>query len=202
MTDVRKEFMDTKARTEGRENTMNLECFVRMINQMEDFGDGAYWRDKGARALADVFEKYRDKKIEDAEQECQTADERLYIAIRKNVEKNDEKNGRYSYLQAEGLTAEVDALYPYLDDKKVLNQKWHVLISMLAVLDVASYGETLKNEKELSNFRIGAIKKIHFTGKTLSIEHEEKINGRSRKTYRSKGMIEFIKKAVQDKRRE
>lgn len=195
MTDVRKEFMDTKARTEGRENTMNLECFVRMINQMEDFGDGAYWRDKGARALANVFDEYRGKSIEEAK----TENERLYEEIRKNV---DEK-GRYGYLQVKGLTAEVDAFRPYLDDEGIeLNQKWHVLISMLAVLDVASYGETLKNEKELSNFRIGAIKKIHFTGKTLSIEHEEKINGRSRKTYRSKGMIEFIKKAVQDKRRE
>lgn len=131
------------------------------------------------KKLADIFEN-----------SCNTdtsGNELLCSKIKKNINEN---KGMYKFYQENLCIANADKLTPYIGNERELNQKWHVLIGLLAVLDTASFEEECKNDERLKACRIGKINDIYLENEKLHIRAEKT------KCYSSFGMIEFIEKAL------
>ena len=136
------------------------------------------------------FGKYASKKNK-AELENDT----FYRRIRQKIDGNN----YYKFLQEDELYAEIDALEPYIylgeTNKKILNQKWHVLIAWLAFLDMASFDEECDSLKKWDK---GKIEYIEIKKTAVYVKQSKKI----RKTrYPSKYMCEWIWKAIENDRR-
>ena len=81
----------------------------------------------------------------------------LYIKLNKYI---DEK-GYYRFQQNNNVVAKVDARKPYLNPKnKILNQKWHVLIALLAFYDITSFEEECKECDVMRKWNVGKIREI------------------------------------------
>lgn len=176
---------------------MTLEKFVDVINKQEEFEVDKVGPDKEARDLADVFLEYKDKTDEELSIIIyDKASKDNDIACAKIIlnTKNKKNSGKYGYLQGDNLFAEVDIFKPYIDkDCKVLNQKWHVLISLLAFLDLSSFDEECKKDKKFNPYNIGKIIEIKFENKNLYVNGERK-----NKKYSSDGMTGFIQEAIRN----
>lgn len=178
---------------------MTLKEFVGIINEQEAFEVDKTGKDDEAKKLADVFLKNNDKTDEELNSiirdEASTDNDIVCAKIILNAKNN---NWKYKYMQEEDdLFADVCIFKPYLDpDCKVLNQKWHVLISFLAFLDIASFDEDCIKDDKFNNYKIGKIKEIKLENENLKIDHEKKVNNRLFKSYGSTGMIGFIKEAM------
>jgi len=157
---------------------MTLVDFVSRINEQTEISVEKFGPDKEAKSLAETFEKNKNEDISLLESKIDdksSDNEILYIEIAKNVIQNKQ----YRFLQEENLFANVDAFSPYINsEKKELNQKWHILISCLAVLDISSFGDNCKNDNRFSNYDIGKITGIDLK-KWLSISHEKKVKKKS-----------------------
>ena len=53
--------------------------------------------------------------------------------------KERELENEYVFLQNADVHAEFNLFDPFVDGKKIINQKWHVLISLLALLDTQQF---------------------------------------------------------------
>lgn len=169
--------------------SMSLEKFVDICNNykkpfLEDNGG-----DSAARNLADVFTgSCTHGNLENA---C------FYLKLKKYVD----KEGYYSFLQNKSIVAKIDAQEAYLENN-ILNQKWHVLIALLAFLDIASFEEECKNCKVLKKWNIGKIKEIKIergnekTPIITTIIGENVSNNKRR--YPSKLMNEWILAAIEN----
>lgn len=185
---------------------MTLAEFVEKINKQTEISVENFGPDEEAKRLADIFVENKNKDINELAEKIDN--EILYI--NKLVEKinnkilyvkivqNLNKNNQYKFLQEENLFAEVDVFSPYINsEKKELNQKWHILISCLAVLDISSFDENCKNRfPNYNNYNIGKITGIELE-KGLSIKHDKEVNKRRVKYYSSNGMLDFIRKALE-----
>ena len=177
---------------------MELKDFVEIINNQEEFKVDKVGPDDKAKALADVFLNSKDKKEEELNCIIQNNDSTDNdIACAKIILNAKDNNGKYKYIQEDDLFAEVKIFEPYIDNKdRVLNQKWHVLISCLAFLDVSSFDEKCKEDGRFTDYNIGKITKIEFENEKLRIYHEKEAKGKKVKSYSSLGMTGAIKKAV------
>ena len=94
------------------------------------------------------------------------------------------------------LFIDINNLSPYFETNgvRILNQKWHVLISMLAVYDIASFDDEIINNDDLKKYNIGKIKEIHINEKSIKIEGE-----RQTKILKSKMMIKWLTMILNDR---
>lgn len=158
---------------------MTLKEFVTLINRQEEIAVLKQGKDCDAKKLADIFENSCNTDTSDNELLCSK--------IKKNINEN---KGMYKFYQENLCIANADKLTPYIGNERELNQKWHVLIGLLAVLDTASFEEECKNDERLKAYRIGKINDIYLENEKLHIRAEKT------KCYSSFGMIEFIEKAL------
>lgn len=129
--------------------SMSLEKFVYICNNykepfLEDNGS-----DLEAKKLADVFTgscSCPDKKLEN-------------VCVCLKLKKIIDEDGQYTFQQNNSIVAEIDVRNPYLENN-ILNQKWHVLIALLAFLDIASFEKDCKECAVLKKWNIGKIKEI------------------------------------------
>lgn len=172
---------------------VSLEEFVRICNKcnFELLKEGTPKQDEKAKNLAKVFEGYKANK---AEPENDT----FYRKIRQKIDKNN----YYKFLQEDELYAEIDALEPYIylreTNKKILNQKWHVLIAWLAFLDMASFDEECDSLKKWDKGKIEYIEIKKDAVKIQSIKNGKQLISRP---YTSKYMCEWIWKAIESDKR-
>lgn len=137
--------------------TMTLAEFVNGCNKCsEDITDSSPKLDKAAKALAKgmktgLFEDKDGKEDKDDKEFCDSLKRRGYT----------KSSTEYRFLQDENVVAKINPFAPLFTkvnmDNKILSQKWHVLISLLAYLDTASFDE---NAKMSEKFRIGKITDI------------------------------------------
>ncbi len=169
---------------------MKLKEFVEIINKQEEFSVKNVGPDNAAKEFANAFIENRDKTDEELERIIMNKDitNENIIMSAKIILNSRKNNGKYKYNQTDDLYADVDVCKPYLDGK-ILNQKWHVLISLLAYVDLASCDEDCKE----SYYNFGEIKEIKEIRPTLKIEFEK-----TTKSYKSTGMNEFINKAIEN----
>lgn len=122
------------------------------------------------------------------------------ICFYQKLKKYIDKEGNYKFLQNESIVAKIDAQEPYIENS-ILNQKWHVLIALLAFLDIASFEEDCKNCKVLEKWNIGKIKEIRIErGKRTPIITTiigENISNNKR-SYPSKLMNKWILAAMEN----
>lgn len=178
--------------------SLSLKEFVSICNEcdlelLKDEGN-----DTDARKLADIFEKNKEnQEIEEAVDE--SGDTIFYRKVRSRI---DNKN-RYKFLQESDLYAEVDALEPYIylrkENKKILNQKWHVLIAWLAFCDTVSFDEECnqKNNEFKECWKKGKIDQIIIQRYAIKIQSSK--NGKTliSHPYTSKYMCEWVWKAIE-----
>lgn len=174
---------------------MTLESFIKRINEMDKHYEGKTGPDKDAKKLANAFINNRYKS--DAElkkiliNKRSTDNDILSAKIILNARKN---NDQYKYIQNKDLIANVDISKPY-GDNKTLNQKWHVLISLLAVYDICLC-DKLKEHEKVKAFCLGNIEDISVYDNILKIKFKSEDGNDSYKNFRSVGMINFIKEAI------
>ena len=81
----------------------------------------------------------------------------------------------YKFLQNEFVIAKIPPFVPFVNiDKQILSQKWHILISVLAYLDTASFDE---KANMADKFNIGNIKDIEIdsSGRKVRVIGEKRI---------------------------
>lgn len=137
-------------------------------------------RDSVARSLADDIivlkedETYPVNKLKDKDS----------IVIYNALKKAYEKDKRYTFEQNKEVFVNIDYSKPYLDDDhKILDQKWHTLISFLAVLDILHY----KNRGKITDIKYDYDKEKT----TVTFEKMGEI------TYPSQLMNEWIGKSIE-----
>lgn len=181
-----------------KENTLNLPISM----SLEEFVDSCnnYKKpflednvgDSEAKKLADVFTGSCTP--------CTNKGSLENICFYQKLKKYIDKEGNYKFLQNESIVAKIDAKEPYLENS-ILNQKWHVLVALLAFLDIASFEEDCKNCKVLEQWNIGKIKEIRIErGKRTPIITTiigENISNNKR-SYPSKLMNKWILAAIEN----
>lgn len=178
---------------------MTLESFIKRINEMDKLYVGRTGPDKDAKKLANAFINNRDKS--EAELKKILINKRsidndiLSAKIILNARKNNENIYQYKYIQNKNLIANVDIFKPYVVDNTTLNQKWHVLISLLAVYDICLC-DKLKEYEKVKAFCLGNIEDISVYDNFLKIKFKSEDGNASYKIFRSIGMINFIKEAI------
>lgn len=97
----------------------------------------------------------------------------------------------YKFLCDESIVAKVEPFIPF-DNRGILSQKWHVLISLLAYLDTASFD---KNVNMPDKYKFDKIEKIIIDyDDEWPLKINGKFNGKDKvKKYKSKLMIDWIK---------
>lgn len=173
-----------------KELKLSLSEFISICNKcnFKLLKEGTPKQDEKAKNLAKVFAGYKANKAE-------LENDTFYRRIRQKIDGNN----YYKFLQEDELYAEIDALEPYIylgeTNKKILNQKWHVLIAWLAFLDMASFDEECDSLKKWDK---GKIEYIEIKKTAVYVKQSKKI----RKTrYPSKYMCEWIWKAIENDRR-
>ena len=175
--------------------SMSLETFVDMCNNYEEEFSKDKNReenkslDKKAKELADVF--MGSCPHENKENSC------FYIKLNKYI---DEK-GYYRFQQNNRIVPNISAKQPYLDkDKKILDQKWHVLIALLAFLDIASFEEDCKDCNVMRIWNIGEISEIQIkkTGNEKKPIETKVIGSKKEKGYTSVLMNKWILAAIEN----
>ena len=172
---------------------MTLESFIECINETEGFNLGNSASDKDANDLAKAFENNMNKSDEELRKIicCSNSTDNDILSAKIILNTKENEKNKYQYIQNKKMISNIELFKPYIDDdKKKLNQKWHVLISLLAVLDICSFDETLKECSKVKKYNIGKIEEITLDKKIL------RISARTVKTYKSAGMIEFINQAI------
>lgn len=99
-------------------------------------------------------------------------------------------NNQYNFLQSENVVAQVNVFEPFIG--KIFNQKWHVLISLLALLDTANYDS---NYDVSIKYNVKNIAKILIDEESLFMKIEDD-NGKCTRRYTSKLMMEWILEAI------
>lgn len=175
--------------------SMSLEMFVDMCNNYEEefSKDKNREEDKGfdeeAKKLADVF--MGSCPHENKENSC------FYIKLNKYI---DEK-GYYRFQQNNNVVAKVDARKPYLNPKnKILNQKWHVLIALLAFYDITSFEEECKECDVMRKWNVGEIREIQIKKSDDEIRpiKTKVIGKKGERNYPSKLMNKWIRAAIEN----
>lgn len=169
--------------------SMSLEEFVDTCNNykkpfLEDNGG-----DQKAKELADVF--MGSCPHENKENSC------FYIKLNKYIN----EKGHYRFQQNNRIVPDINAKQPYLDkDKKILDQKWHVLIALLAFLDIASFEEDCKDCNVMRIWNIGEISEIQIekTGNEMKPIKTTVIGKKKSKYYTSVLMNKWILAAIEN----
>lgn len=99
-------------------------------------------------------------------------------------------NNQYHFLQSENVVAQINVFEPFIG--RIFNQKWHVLISLLALLDTANYDS---NYNVPIKYNVKNIAKILIDEEKLYMEIVDD-NGKCKKRYPSKLMMEWILEAI------
>ena len=169
-----------------RENELSLKKFVDLCNNTDGFGEkvGDSANKLGTRI---INAKENGLAIEAPNSFSDINDLYFYNSL---VERKEKLKGCYCFLQDNSVIAQIDPFEPFYDKEyKLLNQKWHVLISVLAYLDIANSDceYALKMDEK---YKIGKIDRIEFNYQDRKI----KIHGSRKATrwYVSKLMNEWI----------
>ena len=126
---------------------MKLKEFIDMIKEFEDDNyDIVSSKDDEAAKLAKLMNDLKDKnKIERQEYLKDVKDEASSFFINYLIEKKYEK--KYVFLQDKTVNFEYELFNPYINpDKKEYSQKWHVMVSLLALLDVVNHAKGYKGK--------------------------------------------------------
>lgn len=119
-----------------------LKNFVDKCNKCTYIQEDNKNRDEKARKLAEdiyLFKDCKDTALLEKVSDSQNREFIKCLLLRKDSKK-------YEYIQAPGVVAEIDPFNPYISEKK-LNQKWHILIGLLAFLDTANNDPNYQAEK-------------------------------------------------------
>lgn len=172
--------------------SMSLKEFVDTCNNykksfLEDNGG-----DPKAKELADVFTGSCTP--------CTNKGSLENICFYQKLKKYINKEGNYKFLQNESIVAKIDAKEPYLENS-ILNQKWHVLIALLAFLDIASFEEDCKDCNVMRIWSIGEISEIQIkkTGNEKKPIETKVIGSKKEKGYTSVLMNKWILAAIENK---
>ena len=88
----------------------------------------------------------------------------------------------------------MDVFCPYIDEKKeILDQKWHVLIALLAYIDICTHENYNAEEySELKKYALGEVLGVEIKSKSISLIFA----GGHRKNYSSILMNQWINLAI------
>lgn len=171
-----------------------LEKFVELCNkcnyQVEENpskNDKAFELGKDFRNLYDC--EKRGKNIDDID--VNKEDNRVFFkCLLKRRDSNGKLiNSQYNFLQSENVVAQVNVFEPFIGE--IFNQKWHVLISLLALLDTANYDS---NYDASIKYNVKNIAKILIDEESLYMKIKDD-NGKCTQ-YPSKLMMEWILEAI------
>lgn len=171
--------------------SMSLEKFVDICNNYKEPFLETNNGDLPAKKLAEVFTGACSCPDKEWENVC------VCLKLKKIID----EDGQYTFQQNNCIVAEIDAREPYLENN-ILNQKWHVLIALLAFLDIASSEKDCKECDVLKKWNIGKIKEIKIergnerTPIITTIIGENASNNIRR--YSSKLMNEWILAAIEN----
>ena len=127
---------------------MKLKEFIDMIKEFEDDNyDIVSSKNDEAAKLAKLMNDLKDKsKKERQEYLKDVKDKASSFFINYLIERDYEK--KYVFLQDETVDFEYELFNPYINpDKKEYSQKWHVMVSLLALLDVVNHAKEYKGKK-------------------------------------------------------
>ena len=172
-----------------------LEKFVELCNkcnyQVEknpNYKDKAFILGKNFRVLYDCEKSGKNIDDVDGVEE----DNRVFF---KCLLKRRDSNGmlinnQYHFLQSENVVAQINVFEPFIG--KIFNQKWHVLISLLALLDTANYDS---NYNLPIKYNVKNIAKILIDEEKLYMKIVDD-NGKCKQRYPSRLMMKWILEAI------
>lgn len=123
----------------------------------------------------------------------------FYCALKSRIEDCPDEQGYYHYqFDGSGNTiAQVDPLKPFTDSARInLNQQWHVLISLLALLDVAHALSGEHREYHCLYPYLSSYDKGDLSEGKLQLKSSLSLNVVSGKDYASESMMTWIKDAL------
>lgn len=154
---------------------MNLKNFVDLVEKFDNnnYGVGSSKNDS-ASDLAKIMYELKDKNFEEKKKNLEKIkDESSRYFINNLIERKLEN--KYIFLQKsselqgdDAITFTFDLFNPFLNvESAEYSQKWHVLVSLLALLDVTNHDENYNGK----TFRVkGDIEEIQFNENTLCIK--------------------------------
>lgn len=143
---------------------MSLKEFVELCNNLENVNFLPSSKNDKAAELAATICEFKGLDIEERKEKLKIikiddAENKAFIECLIERGMQDE----YIFLQDTEIKAKINPFDPYIDNACTnYSQKWHILISLLAMLDTASMDEKYK-KKNLSPFKVnGKINKIEY----------------------------------------
>lgn len=147
---------------------MELKEFIDMVKEFDNdnYGIGSSKND-GAAALARLMNDLKDKKIDEKKEYLKNVKDVASHDFINYLVENDYDKG-YVFLQDKTVKFEYELFNPYINpENKEYSQKWHVLVSLLALLDVANHDENYKGKEYGVK---GDIEYIDFDEKKITIK--------------------------------
>jgi len=146
----------------------SLKKFVEICNNCNGkILDKTGKKDSEAQELAQDIINMRKAEKENKEY---TLTKKEHLIIYEYLKKSS-SNGKYTFLQDPEIVANVDMFCPYIDEKKeILDQKWHVLIALLAYIDICTHGNYDAEEySELKKYALGEVLGVEIKSKSISL---------------------------------
>lgn len=147
---------------------MELKEFIDMVKEFDNDNYGIESsKNDGAAALAKLMNDLKDKDENERQEYLKDVkDEASRFFINYLIEKDYEN--KYEFLQDKTVYFEYELFNPYINpENKEYSQKWHVLVSLLALLDVANHDENYKGKEYGVK---GDIEYIDFDEKKITIK--------------------------------